>query len=125
MQHIFLIGAGGFMGAIARYIISRYLGNFISSFPLGTLVVNVSGSFLLGFIMYSVAYGKTIPTDIRDLLTIGFIGAFTTMSTFSYETVRLAELNEFLLAFFNLFLNFVLCIGAIYLSKELAILINK
>jgi CrcB protein len=125
MQHIFLIGAGGFFGAISRYLISRYLGNFMASFPFGTLVVNVSGSFLLGFIMYSVAYGKSIPTDIRDLLTIGFIGAFTTMSTFSYETVRLAELNEFLFAFLNLFLNFALCIGAIYLSKELAILINK
>ncbi len=125
MQHIFLIGAGGFMGAISRYLISRYLSNFMASFPLGTLVVNVSGSFLLGFIMYSVAYGKTIPTDIRDLMTIGFIGAFTTMSTFSYETVRLAELNEFLFAFLNLFLNLALCIGAIYLSKELAILINK
>lgn len=125
MQHIFLIGAGGFLGAIARYLTSRYLGGFMASFPLGTLVVNVSGSFLLGFIMYSIAYGKSIPADLRDLITIGFIGAFTTMSTFSYETVRLAELNELFSAFLNLFLNLFLCIGAIYLSRELAILINK
>jgi CrcB protein len=125
MQHIFLIGAGGFLGAIARYLVSRYLGSFMASFPLGTLVVNVSGSFLLGFIMYSIAYGKSIPSDLRDLITIGFIGAFTTMSTFSYETVRLAELNEIFFSALNLFLNLLLCIGAIYLSKELAILINK
>ncbi len=125
MQHIFLIGAGGFLGAVARYTVSKYLGNFMASFPLGTLAVNVSGSFLLGFIMYSIAFGKSVPADLRDLITIGFIGAYTTMSTFSYETVRLAELNELFLAFLNLFLNLILCIGAIYLSKELAIIINK
>ena len=125
MQHIIFIGVGGFLGAIARYSISRYLSNFFPSFPLGTLVVNVSGSFLLGFIMYSVAYGRSIPSDLRDLITIGFIGAFTTMSTFSYETIRLTELNEFLFAFLNLTLNLFLCLGAVYLSKELAILINK
>lgn len=125
MQHILFIGTGGFLGAIARYLISRYLSNYFPSFPLGTLVVNVTGSFLLGFIMYSVAYGKSMPADLRDLLTIGFIGAFTTMSTFSYETIRLTELNEFLFAFLNLTLNLFLCLGAVYLSKELAILINK
>lgn len=125
MRHIIFIGAGGFFGAIARYVISRYFSNIFLSFPLGTLVVNVSGSFILGFIMYSVAYGRSIPTDLRDLLTIGFIGAFTTMSTFSYETVRLTELNEFMFAFLNLTLNLFLCLGAVYLSKELAILINK
>lgn len=125
MQHTLFIGAGGFLGAVARYLISRYLSNFFPSFPLGTLVVNVSGSFLLGFIMYSVAYGRSIPSDLRDLITIGFIGAFTTMSTFSYETIRLTEINEFLFAFLNLTLNLFLCLGAVYLSKELAILINK
>ena len=125
MLHILYIGVGGFCGAISRFLISKYLNNFFTSLPLGTLTVNVTGSFILGFIMYSIGSGRTIPTNIRDMLTIGFIGAFTTMSTFSYETFRLAELSEFFFAFLNLFLNLILCFSAIYVAKELAILINK
>jgi len=125
MIHILYIGIGGFCGAVSRYLVSKYLSNLIASFPLGTLAVNVSGSFVLGFIMYSIGSGRTMPTNLRDMITIGFIGAFTTMSTFSYETFRLTELNEFFFAFLNLFLNLLLCFGAIYFAKELAILINK
>jgi CrcB protein len=97
----------------------------MSSFPLGTLAVNVSGSFLLGFFIYSTLFGKSIPSDIRDLITIGFIGAFTTMSTFSYESFRLFELNEIMYSALNILLNVILSLIAVYLGKELAILISK
>jgi CrcB protein len=125
MMHVIYIGLGGFIGAVSRYLVSRYLGNLIPSFPLGTLAVNILGSFVLGFIVYSVAQGKTISPDMRDFITIGIIGGFTTMSTFAYESFRMAELNQMLFFTLNIALNIILCIAAIYAGKELAMLITK
>lgn len=119
------IGIGGFIGAVLRYITSRFLNNLIPNFPLGTLAVNIAGSFVLGFILFSVSFGKSISTNLRDFITIGFIGGFTTMSAFAYESFRLFELNEVLYFSFNLALNIILCLTAVYLGKELALLINK
>lgn len=125
MIQILYIGLGGFLGAVMRFLISRFVGNYFSSFPLGTLIVNVTGSLLLGFIVYSVSFGKNISPEFRDFMTIGFIGAFTTMSTFAYESFRLAELSEFMYLFFNLFLNVFLCLLAVYVGREFAMILNK
>ncbi len=125
MVHILLIGVGGFAGAVSRYLISRYLNNIFNSLPLGTLTVNVIGSFVLGVIMYGISYGKTMSPDVRDMITIGFIGGLTTMSTFSYETFRLFELNQIVFSFLNLLLNFSLCFLAIFAGRYVAILITK
>ena len=125
MIHILYIGIGGFLGSVSRYLISKFLNNVIPSFPLGTLAVNISGSFLIGFVIYSTVFGKSIPSNLRDLITIGFIGAFTTMSTFSYETFRLMELNELLYMTLNIILNLVLSLAAVYFGRELAIAITK
>jgi CrcB protein len=125
MLHTFYIGIGGFIGASARYLVSRFLNNFISSFPLGTLTVNVLGSFALGFIMYGFIYGRSISPNFRDFLTIGILGGFTTMSTFSYESFRMLELNELMLFGLNITLNILFCVISIYVGKELALLINK
>ena len=125
MLHIIYIGFGGFIGAVSRYLVSRYINNLIPSFPFGTLGVNLIGSFILGFIVYSVSLGKNISPDIRDFITIGILGGFTTMSTFAYESFRLFELNQMMLFVLNMVLNLVLCIAAIYAGKELAIFVTK
>ena len=125
MIQILFIGAGGFLGAIGRFLISRFMGNFVTSFPLGTLVVNVAGSFLLGLILYSVSFGKDISPNMRDFMTIGFLGSFTTMSTLAFESFRFAELNQAVLLLLNLLLNIVLCFFAIYLGRELALVMSK
>ena len=125
MLHIFYIGIGGFFGAILRYVTSRYLNNIVPNFPLGTLAVNIGGSFVIGFILYSLSFGKSISPNLRDFITIGFIGGFTTMSAFAYESFRLFELNEVLYFSLNLALNIILCLTAVYLGKELALIINK
>ncbi|MCI0448158.1 MAG: CrcB family protein [Chlorobi bacterium] len=74
MLQILYIGLGGFVGAVSRFLVSRYLSNLLPSFPLGTLVVNIAGSFVLGFIVYSAALGKNISSDVRDFITIGVLG---------------------------------------------------
>jgi len=124
-MHLIYIGAGGFIGAVSRYLVSRYLSNMLPSFPLGTLVVNVTGSFILGFVIYSLTLGKNISPELRDFITIGIIGGFTTMSSFAYESFRLFELNEMLYFGLNLVLNVLLCLAAVYAGKELAVLISK
>ncbi len=91
---LFIIGVGGALGAMARYSVSGWIQGFSeTTFPLGTLVVNVLGSFLLGFSLY-VLENTGLTTEVRSMVTIGFLGAFTTFSTFSYETLVLLEGGE-------------------------------
>ena len=104
-MQIIYVGLGGFIGASLRFVISRYLSGLVPSFPLGTLTVNILGSLVLGFIMYSLSLGKNISPEMRDFITIGIIGGFTTMSSFAYESFRLFELREFLYFGLNLFFN--------------------
>jgi CrcB protein len=124
-MQIIYIGIGGFLGAISRFLLAKFINNYFTSFPLGTLIVNVSGSFLLGFIIYSVLDGRNVSPEIRDFSTIGFLGAYTTMSTFAYESFRLGELSEYMYFGLNIFLNVFLCLLAVYLGKELALFLNK
>ena len=125
MIRILYIGLGGFLGSVARYLVAKYINNYFSNFPLGTLFVNVTGSFLLGFIVYSFLTGKNISPEFRDFSTIGFIGAYTTMSTFAYESFRLMELSETMFFVFNIVLNVALCLLAVYFGKELAVLLTN
>jgi CrcB protein len=88
-----LVGVGGFIGANARFIVARVVGAvFETRFPLGTFVVNISGSFLLG-ILGTIIAQRVMPSSesLRLALGIGFLGAYTTFSTFEYETHALFE----------------------------------
>ncbi len=123
MLQILYIGVGGFIGAVSRFLVSRYMNNLLPAFPLGTLVVNILGSFILGFIVYSISLGRSISPEIRDFITIGILGGFTTMSSFAYESFRLMELNQLVFFALNLALNLILCIAAVYAGKQLAVLI--
>lgn len=83
-----LVGAGGFVGANARFLVARAAGAlFETRFPLGTFVINISGSFLLG-ILGAIVAQKVMPSSeaLRLALGVGFLGAFTTFSTFEFET---------------------------------------
>lgn len=89
------ITLGGIIGTLARYLVQAVIQTRAGAFPLGTLAINIAGSFLLGFIV-RIATGSTIVSpELRGGLTIGFCGAFTTMSTFSYETVALLTDGEY------------------------------
>jgi CrcB protein len=99
-----LVGAGGFLGANARYVVARAVGALVDTrFPLGTFVINVGGSFLLG-VLVAVAGEKVLPTSesMRLALGVGFLGAFTTFSTFEFETHALFEDGSWLTATTNI-----------------------
>jgi CrcB protein len=97
-----VIGVGGFVGAIARYVLAVWIGQrWGRSFPLGTFVINVSGSFLIGLLMTLMAERFTENPQWRLLLVVGFLGAYTTFSTFEYETGALLKDGEWLYAGVN------------------------
>jgi CrcB protein len=86
---ILLVGAGGFFGAILRYLVDSVVTQAAgATFPWGTLVINLTGSFALGLLFAVVVDKAVLPTAIRAPVLIGFIGAYTTFSTFELETYR-------------------------------------
>jgi CrcB protein len=106
MQNIFIIGIGGFLGAVARYGVGLWIGQkWGRSFPLGTFFINVSGSFLIGFLMALFTERLMLNPQWRMFLVIGFLGAYTTFSTFEYETGALLRDSEWLIASLNLVLS--------------------
>lgn len=109
------IGTAGFAGAIARYGLEGWVsGRTAGAFPWGTLAVNTSGSFLLGLLFTLFAERFLMNPSLRSALTIGFVGAYTTFSTFSLETVRLIEDGASGLALVNVVGSVVLGIAAVY-----------
>ena len=108
MWRILGIGLGGFFGAVGRYWISGWVYRLLGeNFPYGTLAVNVLGSFVLGLVM-GILEGVVGHPDVRAAVTIGFLGAFTTFSTFSYETMMLFQVGDIGKAFLNILVSVVL-----------------
>jgi CrcB protein len=89
------VALGSAIGGVSRYLLGGLIQRlFDTTFPAGTLLVNISGSFLLGAILRYAIDTPTLSPEVRALLTIGFCGGYTTFSTFSYETVALLEDGE-------------------------------
>ncbi|MFZ2456487.1 MAG: fluoride efflux transporter CrcB [Candidatus Altiarchaeia archaeon] len=116
-----IVGAGGFIGAILRYSLGGWIQKGAESFPLGTLVINFTGSLVLAFIMYSSEYGGVFGPDERMFLTIGVMGAYTTMSTFSYESFKLLEDGQIPLFALNVLGTLASCLLAVYLGRLIAL----
>ena len=113
------VGVGGFLGAIARYALGTYIGGrYGLRFPLGTFVINVSGSFLIGLILTLLAR-TTASAYWRYLIPIGFIGAYTTFSTFEYETLRAIQEGQLMTGFLNVALSLVVGFIAVWVGAEL------
>ncbi len=119
--YIALFGAGG---CLARYFLSGWTHALAGrGFPYGTLAVNVAGSFLLGLVMEGSLRSTLLTPALRIGITVGFMGGFTTFSTFSYETLRLLEDGSFLQAGANVLLNVAVCLlfagMGIFLARQL------
>ena len=98
-----LIGIGGFLGANARYLVGGWIAErYGTSFPYGTLIINVSGSFMLGFFLVIISERLLAHPNWRLFFAIGFLGAYTTFSTFSFESLALIQERSYLLALTNM-----------------------
>jgi CrcB protein len=118
LQTILFIGIGGFIGAIARYFITLFMQSHVmQNFPIGTLTVNILGSFLIGFL--ALYFEHISSAEYKVLVITGFLGALTTFSTFSFESVMLIENGAFLKAFVSILLNLTLSLGATFLAITL------
>jgi len=124
VSRLFIIGLGGFLGAIARYLVTGWVQELSHSvhFPYGTLAVNVLGSFLLGFLVRYAFLHHVFSPEIRLLIFIGFLGAFTTFSTFSNETFNLFADGAITPALLNMAANIILGLLAVWSGQALALI---
>jgi CrcB protein len=111
---IILIAAGGAAGAVSRYLVDTLVSErFGGAFPLGTVVINLSGSFLLGLLFALAVEEARLPSEVRPALMIGFLGAYTTFSTLMLESWRLVEDGALALAVANLAGSMILGVVAV------------
>jgi CrcB protein len=113
MMHLLAVAVGGALGAMARYWASGWLNNAEHAIPAGTLSVNVLGSFLMGVCFVLILEKASLSPEMRPLLMVGFLGAFTTFSTFSLETVAMISEGHIMSALIYISLSVLLCIAAL------------
>ena len=122
MKAILLVGSGGFLGSVSRYLLGgwvhRVLG--VSLFPVGTLVVNVVGCLAIGFFAGLAESRQVLTAERRLFLLLGFFGGFTTFSSFGYETFSLARGGEMTRAVANIALQLVLGLAAVVAGHQLS-----
>ncbi len=116
---ILAVGIGGAIGAVVRYSLNLLIGNTWWDFPLATFLINITGSFLIGFLLFKFEANETV----RLLLVTGFLGAYTTFSTFEYETFQLTQSKQLFIAFLYVSLSFALgfigVAGGVWLAKKI------
>jgi len=120
MQTVLAVAAGGALGALARYYGAGYVARLAGlDFPIGTLTVNVLGSFLMGLLVEASALVWSPSPELRAFIAVGFLGAFTTFSTFSMDAVLLYERGQMLSAALYVVASVLLSIGAFFLALGL------
>ena len=125
MTNILLVGIGGFIGSILRYLASGYIQQASKSvgFPYGTLVVNVIGCFVIGFLAQLADTRGVFTTESRLFIFIGILGGFTTFPSFGNETLNLARDTQMMSALANIGANVIIGLFAVWLGRTVSYLI--
>ena len=115
LKTLMFIAVGGAIGAMMRFLSQATVYELVGkTFPLGTLFVNVTGSFLMGLLSIFLVEKFNLSADWHLAILVGVLGSFTTFSTFSIETLVLFEQGDLLKAFTNITISIILCIGAVW-----------
>lgn len=121
LQQVMLIMLGGALGAAGRFAVSNMVYHYTGrGFPYGTLTVNVVGSLLMGFLVVWFAEKWQVDPLIKSAVLVGFLGAFTTFSTFSLETWQLINYGQYMRAVINMVVSVVICLLAVLAGMQLA-----
>jgi CrcB protein len=125
LTNILLVGFGGFIGSVLRYLASGYVQQASKSidFPFGTLVVNVIGCFVIGFLAQLAEDRGVFSAESRAFVFVGILGGFTTFSSFGNETLNLARDSQMMNALANVGANVVLGLFAVWLGRTVSYLI--
>lgn len=117
LLNLLAVAIGGAIGACTRYLVSGWAaGRFGAEFPMGTLIVNIVGCFIIGVFLTLTTERLIVSPYWRLVVAVGFLGGLTTFSSFGYETLRLVEEADILPAFLNVALNLGVGLGATWLG---------
>lgn len=120
LRTILIVGTGGFIGSVLRYLVQFFVEKGLSStFPLGTLVANIAGSFIIGIVFALAEKGNLMSSEWRMFLAVGICGGFTTFSSFAYNNFTMLKENAFGQFFINVGGSLFLGILAVYLGMIL------
>lgn len=120
MKYLLFIALGGASGAVSRYLLANWIHSlWEGKFPVGTLVVNVLGSFVIGILYVLIVERQLVHADWRGVLMVGFLGAFTTFSTFSLETIALFEAGHAVQAAGYMVGSTIVCVAMAGLAMQL------
>jgi fluoride exporter len=120
MRILFIIGTGGFIGSVARYILSQWMQRvFETTFPIGTLIVNILGSFIIGIIYAFSEKGGILTPEWRMFLAVGLCGGFTTFSSFAYENLSMLGFQQYLYSALYIGASLIFGLLAVYLGNLL------
>jgi fluoride exporter len=121
LQTVLLISLGAIIGANLRYFVAQYIARLIpSTFPLGTLIINITASIILGFFLIWTSERVLADPRWRIFIAVGFCGAYSTYSSFAYETFALFEKGQMALAAWNILSTNIVCLVAVMLGAILA-----
>ena len=122
MLKLLLVGLGGFVGSILRYVTSGFVLKMFDKpyFPYGTLAVNIIGCFLFGFLIGISESRQLFTPETRALIFVGFLGGFTTFSTFGYEIFSFARDGQIISLLVNIILHLILGVGGVWLGYSLS-----
>lgn len=125
MQHLLFVGAGGFIGAISRFLLSRFVQQIAKNdwLPVGTIAVNIIGCYLIGLLNEIDHIKQIFNPEIRLLVFVGVLGGFTTFATFGYETFELLKSNYSVGGLFNILAQVIFGLVAVWLGSITAKLI--